>query len=245
VPAFLDSLGSELPPLQLTRLRVYAERGHTLAHMRALAAGIAFPHDCTVGTCGSCRSRLVSGKVDAITPFGYTLSREELAGGYILACQAVPESDLVVEIDIADGAAAPVRTAARLVGMRERIVKCQSVASAVGHDGQIAAVPDDRCGNPRPAKVGKKIPLTVDCAAHRKLPTRKIKQETCSTVVRRYAHCRFTITEGHDMMVVNIHLPAGGQMPGGPPVMGTGSCGCRFIPPLQQNIQGGKGQNLI
>ena len=45
---------------------------------QALENGIAYPHDCTVGTCGSCRSRLISGKVDAITPFGYTLSREEL-----------------------------------------------------------------------------------------------------------------------------------------------------------------------
>ncbi len=66
----------------------------------ALGLGIAYPHDCTVGTCGSCRSRLISGKVDAITPFGYTLSKEELAAGYILACQAVPESDLTIEVDI-------------------------------------------------------------------------------------------------------------------------------------------------
>ncbi|MES2492567.1 MAG: 2Fe-2S iron-sulfur cluster binding domain-containing protein [Pseudomonadota bacterium] len=85
----------------------------------ALAAGIAYPHDCTVGTCGSCRSRLVSGKVDAITPFGYTLSREELEGGYILACQAVPESDLVLEVDIPVGDAAPRRCAARLLETRD------------------------------------------------------------------------------------------------------------------------------
>src|SRR3546814_11346579 len=26
---------------------------------RALAEGIAYPHDCTVGTCGSCRTRLI------------------------------------------------------------------------------------------------------------------------------------------------------------------------------------------
>jgi p-cymene methyl-monooxygenase electron transfer component len=83
----------------------------------ALAQGIAYPHDCTVGTCGSCRSRLVSGKVDAITPFGYTLSREELAGGYILACQAVPESDLTIEVDIE--AIAAQRCAARLVETRD------------------------------------------------------------------------------------------------------------------------------
>ncbi|WP_374413771.1 2Fe-2S iron-sulfur cluster-binding protein [Novosphingobium colocasiae] len=81
----------------------------------ALEQGIAFPHDCTVGTCGSCRSRLVSGKVDAITPFGYTLSREELQGGYILACQAVPESDLVIEVDLPSADEAPVQTAGRIV----------------------------------------------------------------------------------------------------------------------------------
>jgi p-cymene monooxygenase electron transfer component len=84
----------------------------------ALESGLAYPHDCTVGTCGSCRSRLLSGRVDAITPFGYTLSREELEGGYILACQAVPESDLEIEIDLA--AADPVvRTNARLVAIEE------------------------------------------------------------------------------------------------------------------------------
>ncbi len=83
----------------------------------ALGQGLAFPHDCTVGTCGSCRSQLVSGKVDAITPFGYTLSREELQAGYILACQAVPESDLEIEVDLETTAA--VRTTASLVSMRE------------------------------------------------------------------------------------------------------------------------------
>jgi p-cymene methyl-monooxygenase electron transfer component len=71
---------------------------------RALKEGLAYPHDCTVGTCGTCRTKLISGKVDAITPFSYTLSTEELAAGYILACQAVPKSDLVVEVEIASGA---------------------------------------------------------------------------------------------------------------------------------------------
>ena len=80
----------------------------------ALKAGIAYPHDCTVGTCGSCRSRLVSGKVDAITPFGYTLSREELAAGYILACQAVPESDLVLEVELSEPDETPRAVSARL-----------------------------------------------------------------------------------------------------------------------------------
>lgn len=66
----------------------------------ALEANVPYPHDCTVGTCGSCRSRLVSGKVSALTPFGYTLSKEELDEGYILACQAMPKSDLEIEVDL-------------------------------------------------------------------------------------------------------------------------------------------------
>jgi p-cymene methyl-monooxygenase electron transfer component len=85
---------------------------------RALKDGLAYPHDCTVGTCGTCRTKLITGKVDAITPFSYTLSKEELAAGYILACQAVPKSDLVVEVEIASGAAVIASTqTAKLVGL--------------------------------------------------------------------------------------------------------------------------------
>lgn len=82
---------------------------------RALAEGIAYPHDCTVGTCGSCRTRLISGKVEAITPFGYTLSREELEAGYILACQALPKSDCRLDVEVGEAAgAAAERQGARL-----------------------------------------------------------------------------------------------------------------------------------
>jgi p-cymene monooxygenase electron transfer component len=74
-------------------------QGQTLLEA-ALANGIAYPHDCTVGTCASCKTRLKQGKVREATPFGYTLSREELDAGYILACQAFPRDELtVVEIE--------------------------------------------------------------------------------------------------------------------------------------------------
>lgn len=81
----------------------------------ALKEGIAYPHDCTVGTCGACRTKLLSGKVEAITPFGYTLSKEELAAGYVLACQALPKTDLDIEIELQAEATPVVRTPARLV----------------------------------------------------------------------------------------------------------------------------------
>lgn len=82
---------------------------------QALKAGVPFPHDCTVGTCGTCRTKLISGKVDAITPFGYALSKEELEAGYILACQAVPRSELLLEADLQSQSDELVTTAAKLV----------------------------------------------------------------------------------------------------------------------------------
>ena len=93
------------------------EAGQTVLES-ALKQGISYPHDCTVGTCGSCRSKLRSGKVEAITPFSYTLSKDELEAGYILACQAIAKSDLVIEVDVASGAAiAPSTQPAELVGI--------------------------------------------------------------------------------------------------------------------------------
>lgn len=85
----------------------------------ALAQGFEFPHDCTVGTCGSCRSKLLSGKVDAITPFGYTLSREELIAGYILSCQAVPQSDIEIAVDLEAAASHAETVSGRIVETRD------------------------------------------------------------------------------------------------------------------------------
>ncbi|MGH8595207.1 MAG: 2Fe-2S iron-sulfur cluster-binding protein [Gammaproteobacteria bacterium] len=64
----------------------------------ALAQGIAFPHSCTVGTCGSCKCRLLSGKIREIANFGYVLSAEELQNQVILACQAAAKTDLTLEV---------------------------------------------------------------------------------------------------------------------------------------------------
>jgi p-cymene methyl-monooxygenase electron transfer component len=99
--------------------KLSVEPGETVLE-RALKEGLAYPHDCTVGTCGTCRTKLLSGKVDAITPFSYTLSREELEAGYILACQAIPKSDLIVQVEIASGAAIVATSqGARLAGTED------------------------------------------------------------------------------------------------------------------------------
>lgn len=64
----------------------------------ALAQGIAFPHSCTVGTCGACKCRLLSGRIREITNFGYVLSAEELRSNVVLACQAGAKTDVVLDV---------------------------------------------------------------------------------------------------------------------------------------------------
>jgi xylene monooxygenase electron transfer component len=72
----------------------------------ALGAGLRWPHNCRVGSCGTCRARLVHGKIKPLQDFSYVLSAEELDQGYILACQSRLRSDVVVEVDLQVGEAA-------------------------------------------------------------------------------------------------------------------------------------------
>ncbi len=64
----------------------------------ALSKGVAFPHSCRVGTCGTCKCRLVSGKVYELSDKAYALSAEELSASFILPCQSLPRSD--IELDV-------------------------------------------------------------------------------------------------------------------------------------------------
>ena len=70
----------------------------------ALEAGIAWPHDCRVGSCGSCKCRLIEGKITPLADFAYTLEPEDLKNNYILACQTALKTDVEVEVELlADG----------------------------------------------------------------------------------------------------------------------------------------------
>lgn len=62
-------------------------------------AGVAMPHECTFGGCGTCRVKLVEGAVaydEGELPLA--LSEAEHAQGYALACQARATSDVVLEV---------------------------------------------------------------------------------------------------------------------------------------------------
>ena len=65
----------------------------------ALEKGIEWPHYCRVGSCGTCRCKLIKGRIRHLTDFGYVLDRDQINEGYILACQSVLKSDIEVEIN--------------------------------------------------------------------------------------------------------------------------------------------------
>ena len=60
----------------------------------ASAAGLEVPFSCTSGVCGTCRAKLVEGKVRMERNFA--LDKKEVAAGYVLTCQAHPVTEKVV-----------------------------------------------------------------------------------------------------------------------------------------------------
>jgi ring-1,2-phenylacetyl-CoA epoxidase subunit PaaE len=51
------------------------------------------PYACKNGMCGTCRAKLIEGDVEM--DHNYALEDEELAAGFVLACQAHPRSEKV------------------------------------------------------------------------------------------------------------------------------------------------------
>jgi ferredoxin-NAD(P)+ reductase (naphthalene dioxygenase ferredoxin-specific) len=75
----------------------------------ALASGVAYPHGCQVGRCGSCKSRLLQGEVDHLPHTPFSLTEKDKQSGFILACRARPRADCVVAWLGSDTASHPLR----------------------------------------------------------------------------------------------------------------------------------------
>jgi CDP-4-dehydro-6-deoxyglucose reductase len=71
----------------------------------AQLAGLPLPHSCRSGRCGSCRARLLSGCIEYAGAAPLGLSAQETRQGYVLLCQALARSDLVVEARLIESAA--------------------------------------------------------------------------------------------------------------------------------------------
>lgn len=70
----------------------------------AIRQGIGLPYGCRDGACGSCKSRLLQGRVIHGAHQLKALSVEEEDAGLILTCCATPQSDCVVEARSVPGA---------------------------------------------------------------------------------------------------------------------------------------------
>lgn len=70
----------------------------------AIRQGVGLPYGCRDGACGSCKSRLLEGRVVHGPHQSKALSADEEAAGLILTCCAQPQSDCVVEARSVPGA---------------------------------------------------------------------------------------------------------------------------------------------
>lgn len=77
----------------------------------ALREGFALPYGCRNGACGSCKGKVLEGKVDYGKYQENTLKPEEIADGKALFCVAKPLTDLVIEAkEIRAAGEIPVKT---------------------------------------------------------------------------------------------------------------------------------------
>ena len=73
----------------------------------AIRQGVGLPYGCKDGACGSCKSRLLEGRVIHGAHQSKALSAEEEAAGWTLTCQATPQTDVVIEARTVPGASSP------------------------------------------------------------------------------------------------------------------------------------------
>lgn len=65
----------------------------------ALEAGLDYPYSCGAGSCTTCKTKLIQGSYKDLSDMSLVLTEDDLKKGYILACQAIPKSDLVVTLE--------------------------------------------------------------------------------------------------------------------------------------------------
>ncbi len=89
--------------------------------MGAIRHGVGLPYGCKDGACGSCKSRLKSGRVIHGAHQAKALSSAEEDAGWVLTCRAAPQTDVVIEArGVVDTSDCPVRKMPARVHSLER-----------------------------------------------------------------------------------------------------------------------------
>lgn len=88
----------------------------------ALRHGVNIAYNCSGGSCGVCKARLISGRVEPARFHDYVFDAAEKAQGKLLLCSVRAGSDLVLEVnEIDDAAQIPLQRITTRVAHRERL----------------------------------------------------------------------------------------------------------------------------
>ena len=102
--------------------RAFSVDGGEAILQAAIRQGIGLPYGCKDGACGSCKSRLLDGRVIHGAHQLKALSAAEEEAGFVLTCSAAPQTDLVLEARTVPGAGEfPVRKMPARVAAMQRV----------------------------------------------------------------------------------------------------------------------------
>jgi len=85
--------------IEPTGEKIEVEEGQTILQA-ALRQGVWLPFACGHGTCATCKVQVLEGEVDLGAASSFALMDIERDEGKVLACCAIPQSDMVIEADI-------------------------------------------------------------------------------------------------------------------------------------------------
>lgn len=98
---FKKKSASHFAKIEPSGIEIQVQSGKNLL-TAALEAGIDWPHKCRVGSCGTCKCKILEGKISPEIDFGYVLDFNELKEGYALACQTALKTDIKVIVKLKD-----------------------------------------------------------------------------------------------------------------------------------------------
>ncbi len=71
----------------------------------AIRSGVSLEYGCSIGTCGLCKAKLVSGEVEEIRTHEYVIPEAEKLQNYILTCVCAAKQNLVIDAPVASSVA--------------------------------------------------------------------------------------------------------------------------------------------
>lgn len=84
--------------IHLKNNKTYTCEENTSLLQAALDSGIALEYSCLNARCSSCRVKILEGEVENLQD-EQVLSAEEKAAGYVLSCNVVPRSEVVLDVE--------------------------------------------------------------------------------------------------------------------------------------------------